>query len=495
MKRPSRLRAARQIVAVAWDQQELLAVIASRLRGGFELLDTIAISLVDKDFPQASAELAAELKSRKVGTCDLLLGLPRSQVDILTLELPPAQAHELPELVRNEVTRQASDLPEDTIVDFQVLSEGEGPTRVEAAVLRPESMLSVQQVADAIGVKPRQIVIRSLAIASLFRRQVKKVPNQAVLLNLMAASADISVLTHGQIRFTRSVHFQSDEESTLDVTHLADEVRRTMFVAPRNEAEIAEEDESPVRNVYMFADLDRRTELVGNLASDLDMSVSLLDPLNHIEVRRGRRPKGSQHYAAPVGMIWDFIEEVACLDFANPKQPPPPARPGRKIAAYAIASVVALGIVGVTLKSDLDEMRDQAASLSDEVKGQKQILEKLQSKTIVIDAVSRWEQSDVPWLSELRNLSEQFPTAEEAVVQRMTMAPSAGNRGLISMTVRVREPEIVATLENQIRDDRHQVSSQRISQSSAEEGLAVQFETRVVVTPPTAPANASAGSQ
>jgi hypothetical protein len=65
----------------------------------------------------------------------------------------------------------------------------------------------------------------------------------------------------------------------------------------------------------------------------------------------------------------------------------------------------------------------------------------------------------------------------------MSMAPTTGSRGLISMSVRTRNPEIIAEIENGIRDKSHQVSSQRISQSQATGEFACQFETSVVVTP------------
>ena len=145
----------------------------------------------------------------------------------------------------------------------------------------------------------------------------------------------------------------------------------------------------------------------------------------------------------------------------------------------------ALTLVGATLKRDVDQATQQADSLAvDVMDNQRQLLKKLQSKTMVLDVVQRWEQSEIDWLEEMRRLSDRFPPADQAVVQRISMAPSSGSRGIISMSVRVQDPAIIAQLEQDLRDESHQVSSQRISQSDSNQEFSTQFETSLIVTPP-----------
>jgi hypothetical protein len=264
---------------------------------------------------------------------------------------------------------------------------------------------------------------------------------------------------------------------------LADEIRRTLFVAPRTTAEPAG-DNGDVQNVYMFADLNRNSRFVEQLADDLQLTVSLLDPLAGIELPEDGRPEGTHRFASLIGMIWDFVEQSVMLDLANPKQAPPRPRIGRRITIYAAAALAALALVAAVLHRDIRALKDQAETMAADVKNNRLLLKKLQSKTVVLDAVQRWEQSEINWLDELRRLSDRFPPADQAVVQRISMAPTASSRGLISMSVRVQDPSIVARLEEQLRDATHQVSSQRISQSDPNERFSTQFETRLVITPP-----------
>ncbi len=57
-----------------------------------------------------------------------------------------------------------------------------------------------------------------------------------------------------------------------------------------------------------------------------------------------------------------------------------------------------------------------------------------------------------------------------------------GDAGVMSMSLKVRDPSVLAETEEGLRDDQHQVSSQRISQADSG-AYACQFETTVVVRP------------
>ena len=135
------------------------------------------------------------------------------------------------------------------------------------------------------------------------------------------------------------------------------------------------------------------------------------------------------------------------------------------------------------LKSQRSAVEDQARDLVRQVKKTEADLKKWRSRTAVVDAVSRWQAAEIHWLDELRDLSERLPTADQAVVQRITMAPTSRGTGVVSMSVRVSTPEIIDQLESKLRDEFHQVSSKRVSQSEGQQAFPCQFETSVVVQP------------
>jgi Tfp pilus assembly PilM family ATPase len=485
MKRRLPHRLSRALVAVVWDHHELLAAVARPTAQGVKLIDSLQIPITKPGGLKASADqLAEQLRERNISSYQLLIGLPRSQVDMLILQLPQATPAELPEMVRNEVTRQLPDLPDESPIDFWVPSpDPASPTlTVEAAALRGETMELVRTVSQQVKQRPAQIVIRSLATASLFVRQVANVPDHALLLNLLKSTADISLLSGSRVHFTRSIHVAENHDEEPDVGQLADEIRRTLFVAP-NALSQSTDDDGQSQHIFLLADPDHEHTLAQQLAEELQLQVTVVDPLAGTQLASENHPTATRCYAALIGMIWDYVQGSAILDFAHPKQAPPPPRVARRVAAYAVAGLVALTLIAGVLRRDVNRAAAEADALAVDVENNRELLEKLHSKTIVLDAVAQWERAEINWLEELRRLSDRFPAADEAVVQRITMAPTTGSRGVISMSVRVPDPAIVAQLEQKLRDDRHQVSSQRISQSESKQEFSTQFETTLTVAP------------
>lgn len=228
-----------------------------------------------------------------------MIGLPRSRVEMLNLSLPPASDAELVEMVRNEVMRQLTDLPEDAIVDFHIVQgDAESLRRVEAAVLRPETAAQIHAACAPVGQLPAQMVLRPLAIASLFTRLAGRGHNQALLLTVMDCDADMSLFSHGQVVFSRTVRLMDEETGPLDASRVSDEIRRTLAVAP-----LEPQHEEDVGHIYMFDDLKRANEFIEQLADELQLPVSLLDPLVGLKVAKDVDLEHIHRFPALIGMV------------------------------------------------------------------------------------------------------------------------------------------------------------------------------------------------
>ena len=274
------------VVAFSWHQHRLLMLVAKVHGREIEIREAVSVPLAANSTPeQIGQRLAEELHERHVRHFELLVGLPRSRVEMLSLTLPPATDAELAELVQNEVLRQLTDLPEEAIVDFY---PGQGDTeslrRVEAVVLRPEMLAQIKLACESAGRPATQLVLRPLAIASLFSRLAGQAHAKALLLTVMDCDADMSLFSHGQVVFSRTVRLSDDEGAPLDASRVSDEIRRTLAVAP-----LEPEDDDDVGHVYIFDDLRRSNEFIEQLAEDLQLPVSLLDPLVGLRVSKDGR--------------------------------------------------------------------------------------------------------------------------------------------------------------------------------------------------------------
>ena len=76
----------RQIVAVSWDHHELVCLVATRMSQQFRLDEAFRVDLgLDQPFPSACEELTNKLKSLSVQKYDLLIALPRTQVNHINM--------------------------------------------------------------------------------------------------------------------------------------------------------------------------------------------------------------------------------------------------------------------------------------------------------------------------------------------------------------------------------------------------------------------------
>jgi Tfp pilus assembly PilM family ATPase len=428
-------------------------------------------------------ELRRELQQRGVKSCRLLVGLPRSHVETVDLELPPATEHELPTMVRHEVFRQLTDLSDAAIIDYIDKPNDAGSShKVQAVVLRPEMSAKIHAIGEAAGHPPARIVVRWFAIASLFERLTGEEHSASLLLNLMEMEADMSVLADGAVRFSRTVRLPDTPPGHPDLSRIADEIRRTLAVVP-----LDSNHEAGVEHIYMFGDLKENNDFIERLAEQLQLPVSLLDPRVGVQLRASQDPQSVNRYTALIGMVRDEATSTAPIDFTSPRQPPEPPKLGRKLAFYTAVVAVVLLIVGYRLTADLNDARNETQQLATDLERENQLLEKLISKTRVVDSVEQWRATEINWLRELRELSQRFPPADQAMVQGLTMAPSVGGESVISMSVRVNEPSTISRLETSLRDEFHRVSSQRIAHSSNRPTFPFQFDTTVRVRPrPTA---------
>ncbi len=88
---------------------------------------------------------------------------------------------------------------------------------------------------------------------------------------------------------------------------------------------------------------------------------------------------------------------------------------------------------------------------------------------------------EIVWLDELRELSIRFPASRDAVVLRMSMSAAKGGGG-IALQGLVRDPSVVARLDQNLHDAYHTVSSRRVGEHPGEDYSWV-FDRSIAVLP------------
>ena len=102
-----------------------------------------------------------------------------------------------------------------------------------------------------------------------------------------------------------------------------------------------------------------------------------------------------------------------------------------------------------------------------ELKEKDDLLKRTSETSERVEAISDWQAGEVVWLDELRDLSRRLPSSRDVVLLRMSLMPERSGGGTVEFSGLVRDPLIVARMEQNIRDQYHDVRSKRIQERGA----------------------------
>jgi hypothetical protein len=470
----------KSILAVQWDRENLDYLLAERHSGSVKVRSIGTARLVsDEGEPLAVSDvLKQEVQRLGVRKPKVVVGLNRAQVDVSTLELPPATDDELPELVMNQVLRDAGDLADEGVVDFVPLSgTGEEARRVFAFIVERGALEHVEQVCAEASAKPVAVVYRPLACVTLLQRVVPQSQQTMILATVQGNQADLSIVRHGQLIYTRTARLGSTETVEAAADKLAVEVQRSLAAASLTP-------DAEDQHMYVFGALDSGEPLVELLADKLSVPVSLLDPLRHDHIE-GLVRESASRVAPLLGMVHEHFADGHPIDFLHPKQPPSPPNPWRRVGGYAAVAAALLLCFGYWQWNERAKANEELGELRDSLRTLTKQVEKVQQKQRVVTAVQAWQRDGVNWLDELYDITNRFPKGSDALVRKLNVSPGRGGTSVIDMAVQVRDPTVVTEMGDEIRDSFHDVRSKRVSERSSSKDYPWQFETQITLRPRT----------
>ncbi len=495
-----------KLIALEWDGREARVAVARSRPGSIVVEHAFALDLGPSDPGQTFADVsvgervARELATRGVRYTDALVAVGRASIELRVLNVPPAPSDELPDMVRFQAMRQFSALGDDWPLDFVVLEQTEEETNVLAAAISPEMVLQLQQTCEAGNLKPRSLVLRPFAAASLLQRSSLS-SGCRLMVDILADEADLTVVLDGKVGFMRTVrraHIDDPEKSNRS---LIGEIRRTM-VAAQNQL-----GGRVVEGVIVCGDAEDHGTLKDQIEEQLSLPTKLLDPFESVTFdSQLRRPVHPGRFAPLLGMLLNEVRgSEHSINFLNPRRRKEASSGTGRNLLYAglAAGVLAVLAGGVWMfwadqQSQLRAYNEEYQSLlKREPVSQKDIKE--------AEKVDLWVEGDINWLDELRDLSEKYPDADEAIVTNF-VATSRDTGGRMTLSCQTANTSVIAEAVDGIRDARHQVISKNRGLTKDQSRYSTKVTLQVNVspaseaetepTPPTdGPADKPAGDQ
>jgi Tfp pilus assembly PilM family ATPase len=476
-----------RLLALEWDGEEARVVVASPRGDSIIVEEAFAIALPPRGEKDAADQdrgkvIGTALSARRLGRMQGIVAVGRASIELKQLSLPPAPDDELPDLVRFQAQREFNAMGESWPLDFIPLSsQPDKPRQVLAAAISPDMVAQIQETARLAGVTPERLVLRPCAAASLLRRMHwREAESVQLLVEVLADEADLTVLVDGQVVFLRTARLPGDALAPEGYRPLVGEIRRTVAAA-RNQL-----GGRKVEAVQLCGSGADHIALAEHIEKECGLPCRLFDPFAQLNLSRELAKSPPEHtgrFAPLLGMLLDeAVHQPPAIDFLNPRRrPPPPDR--RRPLALAVAGVAVVVLGGYFwFYSATSALDDRIAELEQQAREQEKLVAKYKDVELAAKEIEAWAASDVNWLDELRELSDDFPQAKDVLITQLRMGPHVGGAE-ITLEGYLREADTADQLEANLRDDAHMVEGRGLQQDSSKSGYSWRFTTSMLVKP------------
>ena len=437
-------------------------------------LNVLDCGTIEPIVDESISDTIARIVERcKVQPRQAILLLSRPEIDVTSIELPPADEDEVAELVTHTVAPAGDD--ETNVIDYLIGTHRPDNTRTAMTFQCDKATLDDYRTAfRRHGMELQGVTYRGYGSVHLLRRISLRPAPVAVIVTRTAHDIEMSIEEKGQPILFRTLSASGPQLDDTLVERIGQEIERTL-------ASVGHAEDDATR-IYILGDVAAHKSLAEGLTERLTYSVSMINPLDHIRGPEGAIPSVSD-FANLIGVARAWRDDALELNLLDPKRPPVPPSPWRRARLWGSLTALVVLTLGFIAWDDRQTQLDVIADLQRIRKPLESDYKAAQQQLKIVQRVRDWQQDEVVWLDELQRLSQRLPHRDRAVVRRFTGSTRASRLGAIDLSLQVASPEVLAELESQLRDVNYSVASQRISGSGASD-LAWQFETHITFRPP-----------
>jgi hypothetical protein len=455
-----------RFLVAGYDQKQLVVLMKGQLVRDEE--STIA------------QQLRNRLDEESIGCTKAALLLSRPTVEFFSGSMPPAEEHELPALVENFVVQEADD-SENRVIDF-VVTGGDNETTTDVLAMTCDRSIitnATRQFRDA-GFKLIAATYNGFGSVQLIHQVAHQKLPITIAITSSDASTEIAVLQQRQIVLFRTIQ-RGVEPGESYASALAAEVQRTL-------AFIGAGDEDSAL-IYLMGRQEELGVVAEVMSETVSSSVTITGVLDRVDYSAVEPFEDSASYAQLIGVASAIHQDRLAANFLLPRKAPPAKSPWQRVGVFGALAVVILAVFGYIGWSERAEQMEIIENRQSKIAGLSKRVNQAAELQDIVDSVAVWQRNDITWLDELKDLSDRFPERNESLVRKMTLSAADNGRGVVYLSVQVNSPEIITELESAIRDDRHQVNSQRVTEVGDSEDLTWSFDTTITFQPLPRPKN------
>lgn len=446
----------KQLLALDWNRKDLRMVVVRPKADGVDLIKAASVPIpadIRIEDPEAFGTFVREaMKQSKIGVKKVLLSIPRDQVVLNTLNLPPTPAEEMPAIVQFQIVKELPFPAEQAALDFAVCGEFDpkGPSSALVAAVRKDDLDYYTKVASQAGLTVLQVGLRPFSnLIAVMANAPDLATKNLLVVEVGPQLTEIDILKRGVLAFSRSASatvaafgagstepiadsriaglnvpdHEPDEASTQSISALMVEIVRSY------EAYRATDPSMSLDHIIVCGSSGIEPQLAHSLASRFATRAELFSPDKALglSAQRARELRG---FSAAIGLaIGHGLTGLEQFDFLHPKKPVTKRQLRMRKLPVAIGTAALFVGSAVMYHMKFIAPKQQAAEeLRDEV-----ATKKLQERQILefkkkVDALEDWLDAEQYWPDVLVALTENFPDQKEAYATRIDFETRSGGR-------------------------------------------------------------------
>ncbi len=361
-------------------------------------------------------KLREKLRAAGVSAAPVIVAIGRDRIILKELKYPPVSPSEEPALVRFQAIKEMSESPEDVVIDYVPLTNGEASSerRSMAVLVRKDLFHAIQTMCQSAGLRLAAVTPRPYAVAAGLVRAFASggVPppdnrtDAVAAVTLNPAGGEFTVVRNGEVTLTKAIPAPVIASGPM----LLAELRRNLTVYA------SQHSGHPIQAVYL-ADVGGMWHV--RLRESLGLPIHTYDPLAGAipsidDALRGR-------FAGAVGLLAGKGAETLPINFVSPRQPKTASDPARRrliaVAALALTLLFASGAWGYMLLDDADK---RIADLNQKKTKLQESVDRGAPDAKRVQAIEAWSKREVVWLDEMQELAEWMPPGDSVRVTSYT---------------------------------------------------------------------------
>ncbi|MFQ5410980.1 MAG: pilus assembly protein PilM [Phycisphaerae bacterium] len=456
----------KKILAIDWDKKDLRLALVRTRGGGIELLKAVSVpippELSHEDAESFGAFLREAIRQSRISAKNAIMSVPREQVVLNTLRLPPTPVEELAALVQFQIVKELPFSADQATIDFAVSADHDSaaPCTALVAAIRNDDLSFYRDVAREAGLSLDQLGLRPYANLTAVLAGLPETRDQSMLIVEVGPQlTEIDIVKAGSLTFSRAAsvplpEFTPTPEENIKDSRIAkiaiqdiepnetsrQTVERLMVDVIRSfEAYRATDATLSIDQIVICGATGVEMELAESLAARFATRSRLFVPEKGLDLspQRARELRG---FSAVLGLAMGQEQpQLEAFDFLKPKKPISKRTLRMKKAPAAImTSILILGSGFLFHNKFVTPAKEKAEKVRKRVEGMQEREKPIKQFKARVEALRDWQRSEQVWPDVLLALTRVFPDEQEAFVSRIVFDTRArGKETIRTSTVRM----------------------------------------------------------